>query len=72
MKKLLLILVSLFSLVACSQMPVVTLNIFTPTPVTSVSATPWVAGTEMALASPTPWVGGTELPLPLQIKRFPR
>lgn len=63
MKKSILIFVILFGLVACSQKPVFTFEVLTPA--SAASATPWVAGTEtaMALASPTPWVGGTETAL---------
>lgn len=61
MKKLLLILVSLISLVACSQKPVVTFEILTPAPV--VTTTPGMAGTEIV---PTPWVGGTQTALAVE------
>ena len=60
------ILVSLLTLVACSQQPTITLEATTSVPATS-SFTPFVAGTETALAaelaSPTPWVAGTETAL---------
>ena len=61
MKKLLLILISLVSLVACSQKPVVTFEILTPAPV--VTTTPGMAGTEIV---PTPWVGGTQTALAVE------
>jgi hypothetical protein len=48
----------LFTLIACSQTPVISISLETPTP--AVSATPVAAETESALASPTPWLGGTE------------
>jgi hypothetical protein len=51
-----IILVLLFVLSACSQTPGIPIEA-TPT------FTPWVAGTEMALASPTPWIAGTETAL---------
>ena len=60
-KKSFMIFVSLFSLIACSQKPIVTSEATTSASVPS--ATPWVEGTEMALASPTPWVAGTETAL---------
>lgn len=56
--KALSVFVLLFSLAACSQSPVATFDVLTPAPVSS--ATPWVAGTEMALATPTPYEAGTE------------
>ena len=57
-KKSFMIFVLLFSLVSCSQKPIVTSEaIATP------SFTPWVEGTEMALASPTPWIAGTQTAL---------
>jgi hypothetical protein len=64
-KKSFMIFVLLFSLVACSQTPVATISIETPTPAAAVpaSATPWVAGTDAALASPTPWIAGTQTAL---------
>jgi hypothetical protein len=67
--------VLLFSLVACSQVPLAQTNTptFTPyvggteTALASLTPTPWFAGTETALAadlaSPTPWVAGTETAL---------
>jgi len=61
MKKLLLILVSLVSLVACSQKPVITFEILTPAPI--VTTTPGMAGTEIV---PTPWVGGTQTALAVE------
>lgn len=61
MKKLLLILVSLISLVACSQKPVVTFEILTPAPV--VTTTPGMAGAGIV---PTPWVGGTQTALAVE------
>ena len=51
----------LFTLIACSQTPVISISLETPTP--AVSATPVAAETDAALASPTPWVGGTETAL---------
>src|SRR4026208_2171274 len=60
-KKSFMIFISLFSLIACSQKPIVTSEATTSASVPS--ATPWVEGTEMALASPTPWVAGTETAL---------
>lgn len=64
-KKSFMIFVLSFSLVACSQTPVATISMETPTPAEAVpaSATPWVAGTEAALASPTPWIAGTQTAL---------
>lgn len=60
-KTSLLIFVLLFSLIACSQRPTVTTSMPTP------SFTPFIAGTETALASdfprPTPWVAGTQTAL---------
>jgi hypothetical protein len=47
----------LFMLVACSQTPI-TISLETPIPTEAASATPYVA--DSTLASPTPWVGGTE------------
>jgi len=61
MKKLLLILVSLLGLVACSQKPVVTFEILTPAP--AVTTTPGMAGAEIV---PTPWVGGTQTALAVE------
>ena len=60
-----LVLVSLFGLIACSQRLIASISIETPTSVSAVaaSATPYVAGTETALAGPTPWIGGTETAL---------
>ena len=56
-KKFLLMFVLSFSLVACSQNPGVPMEVaVTPT------FTPWVDGTEMALATP-PWPEGTEMAL---------
>lgn len=57
-----LVLVLLFSLIACSQRLVASISIETPTPAAAVDASPspWVAGTEAALAGPTPWIAGTE------------
>ena len=60
-KKSFMIFVSLFSLIACSQKPIITPK--ATTSASAASATPWVAGTEMALASPTPWIAGTETAL---------
>lgn len=59
----------LFLLVACSQAPVISINIETPTP--AVSATPFIA--ESVLASPTPWVAGTEtaLAMPTAVPQDP-
>jgi hypothetical protein len=54
-----LIALGLFTLVACSQTLSVSIEI--PTPITS--ATPPVTATGEILASPTPWVGGTETAL---------
>ena len=51
-----ILIVLLFILSACSQTPGIPIEA-TPT------FTPWVAGTEMALASPTPWIAGTETAL---------
>jgi hypothetical protein len=55
----------LSTLIACSRQPIVSISIETPTPAVSVaaSATPFVAETEAVLPSPTPWVGGTETAL---------
>jgi len=50
LQKSILIVLS-FTLSACSQKLIITIDATAPTPV--ASATPWVAGTEMALASPT-------------------
>ena len=65
-KKSFLIFVLLFSLVACSQVPVITTATSTP----FETFTPYVGGTETALAvelaSPTPWVGGTETALAVE------
>jgi hypothetical protein len=61
-KKSFLIFVLSFSLVACTQTPIV--SIATPT------YTPYVGGTQTALAaelaSPTPWIGGTETALAVE------
>ena len=67
-KKFLLMFVLSFSLVACSQNPGVPMEVaVTPTFTPWVDGTemalatpPWPEGTEMALGSPTPWVGGTQ------------
>jgi len=61
----LIVLGLLFILIACSQTPVATISMETPTPTAAVpaSATPWVAGTEAALASPTAWIAGTQTAL---------
>jgi hypothetical protein len=57
-KKSLLLFILSFSLVACSQNQGVPMDAaVTPT------FTPWVEGTEMALATPTPWADGTEMVL---------
>jgi hypothetical protein len=55
----------LSTLIACSQPPIISISLETPTPAATVaaSATPFVAGTEAAHASPTPWVAGTETAL---------
>jgi len=66
MKKLLLILVSLLSLVACSQKPVVTFEILTPAPV--VTTTP---GQDGAGIVPTPWVGGTQTAMAVETQNAP-
>lgn len=58
-KKSFLFLVLLFSLIACSAQP----GISTSSPGPSETFTPYVEGTEMALASPTAWVSGTETAL---------
>jgi len=60
-KKSFMIFVLLFSLVACSQGPIVP----TGTSMPSATFTPYVGGTETALASesPTPWFAGTETAL---------
>lgn len=72
MKKLLLIIIVLFSLIACSQQPDIPMGAaVTPTFTPYVGGTetaiamtiPWVAGTEGALATPPPWVGGTQTAL---------
>ena len=72
MKKLLLIIVLLFSLIACSQKPGFPMEAaVTPTFTPYVGGTetaiamtiPWVAGMEGALATPTPWVAGTQTAL---------
>ena len=55
MKKLLLIIVSILSLVACLQKLVVMFEVITPEPLAS--------GAEMTFASPTPYVAGTETAL---------
>jgi len=47
-KKLFMLIVLFFSLLACSQLPAVTFDVLTPDP--AVSATPWVAGTQTAEA----------------------
>ena len=57
-RRSLLFLILVFSLIACSQAPVVSISLETPTPV--ISAT---IGPESTLAGPTPWVGGTETAL---------
>ncbi len=49
MKKIMLIIVSLLSLIACSQKPAMTSEVIIPT----AAFTPWVAGTQTALAGPT-------------------
>ena len=54
-----LILVLLFSLIACSGQPAISTSNAAP----SETFTPYVEGTDMALASPTAWVGGTETAL---------
>src|SRR5512143_4142149 len=64
MKKILVFIVSLISLIACSQRPVVTFEIITPA--VTPTFTPWVAGTQTALADntgPTP-MEATLVPLP--------
>jgi len=61
MKKLLLILVSLLGLAACSQRPVVTFEILTPAPV--VTTTPGMVDAGIV---PTPWVGGTQTALAVE------
>ena len=53
-----LVLVLSFSFIACSQTPVVSISLETPTP--AIAAT---AGPEVTLASSTPWVGGIETAL---------
>lgn len=58
-KKSFLFLVFLFTLIACSGQPTVS----TSSPAPSETFTPYVAGTEAALASPTAWVAGTETAL---------
>jgi hypothetical protein len=62
-KKSFLFLVLLVSLIACSQQP----NVSTSSPSPSETFTPYVGGTETALASevasPTAWVAGTETAL---------
>jgi len=60
-KNLAVLPVLFFSLVACSQRPVVTFEMITPAP--PITSTPLAAGTDMALASPTPWVDGTQTAL---------
>jgi len=55
-KKFPVMFIVFISLVACSQNPGVPMeSAVTPT------FTPWVEGTEMALATPTPWAEGTEV-----------
>ncbi len=49
MKKIMAVIVSLLGLIACLQKPVVTAEVIIPT----VTFTPWVAGTQTALAGPT-------------------
>jgi len=53
-KKFLLMIILIASLAACSN----NIDVLTPTPVTSVTSTftPWVGGTETALANPTSFV----------------
>jgi hypothetical protein len=72
MKKPLLVIILLFSLIACSQQPGIPMEAaVTPTFTPYVGGTetaiamtiPWAAGTEGALATPTPWVGGTQTAL---------
>lgn len=62
-KKSFLVLLFLLSLIACSQQPTFT----TTTPAATASFTPYVGGTETAIASefasPTAWVAGTETAL---------
>ena len=66
-KKSFLIFVLLLSLVGCSQVPIITTATSTP----FETFTPYVGGTETALAvelaSPTPWVGGTETALAVEL-----
>jgi hypothetical protein len=55
----------LFTLIACSQPPIISISIETPTPAATFAAspTPFVTGSEAAFASPTPWVAGTQTAL---------
>jgi hypothetical protein len=48
--KLFMLIFIFISMIACSQMPVVTFNIFTPPAPAAATATPWVGGTETAQA----------------------
>ena len=67
--KSILILGFLFAFIACSQQPLVPAETTVAAP--SETFTPWVEGTQAALASPTPWVAGTETALAVASPTLP-